>query len=221
MPDNPEGSAQAGTDVAAELAAAREEIRKQREKLDMASNLASNKTREAENYKRQLQEAQTRREVEAARQNPDDENAMFTRISQRQALINERMGLMQFKQDHPEVKDMTEILQMFQDPNQPNLRVFDGELPDYHASLNNAYNALKGRRYDEMIAAADAEKATQREETNRQKAQATISGVSGSVGQETINVDDMSSDEMIAKGLVEMDPRDPVRPRIKPMVRTG
>ena len=229
MADETAGTGTA-TGVDADLAAAREALRlaqereaKANEQLKMAGNLAKNKQQEADNYRRQLQEHQTRREVETAAQN-GTQDEMTARIIREQIRQREEFDLLRFKMENPEhAKDMTAIQEIYMDPLQRDSLIStypDGQ-PNVYMTLKNASRELGARRYQEMLASSSAEKDKQRDETNRLKAQATISGVSGSVGQETIDVSNMTSDEMIQKGLVQMDERDPVRPRIKPLVRTG
>lgn len=199
MPENAEATGQAATgNLADELAAAREELRKEKEKHLMASNLARNKQQEAENYKRQL-ESQTRREPQRGYE--DQETANLRDEVRR---LRDEQHLTRFKLEHPDA-DMTELQAIYEDPFQRESIISynaDGT-PNVYVTLKTSYREKKARLADEMKAAAQAAKASQNDEQNRQKAQATISGGGGSAPQETINLDDISSDEMLRRGMVQ------------------
>ena len=84
---------------------------------------------------------------------------------------------------------------------------------DYGRSLKNAKREVELNRFRALQEKTDDAKKGQKEEQDRQKGMATISGTGVSEVEEEVDVSKMTSDEMIDAGMVDMDPRDPVHKR--------
>ena len=129
---------------------------------------------------------------------------------------NEEMGMMRYKLENPGWKDhWGEMQKIFNDPTRAEeIAVFDRDgQPNMYKSMVNAQTRVEIEQLRALKSETEAAKATRASEQDRLKGQATISGVPASEGEETVNVDDMSSDDMIRAGLIDMDSRDPVKER--------
>ncbi len=146
-----------------------------------------------------------------------------SRESQMQSQLDnqaDEMGLMRYKLENPKWKDHWDEMQhIFNDPTRAEaVAVFDRNaegkaVPNMFKSLTNTQREVQYAKLLQAQEATEAAKAKNVTEQERKKGMATISGVSGSAGEETVDLDGMSSDDMIRAGLVDMDPRDPAKER--------
>ena len=149
----------------------------------------------------------------------EDPNAQLVQAFQAlqsdfQGMKNEN-GLDRFKRENPEAaKDMDAILKRIADPMEKAKHIHYGVngQPDYYLTLNSSNQAVQIERYREAEAKAKQVAVEQKPNRDLNRAQATISG-DGSVSEgETVDVSKMTSDQMLAAGLVEQDPDDLIRP---------
>lgn len=76
-----------------------------------------------------------------------------------------------------------------------------------YATLQNIRREVKNRLYEAREKAAAA--ASPGADRNQLRARAALSGQSAGEGQEIVNVDDLTHEQMIEQGLVEFDPHNP------------
>jgi len=174
------------------------------------------------NQKQRKENDQYRHQVEQYRANLQSQGIEEPQQSQENVLQqqldsqSEEIGLMRYKLENPQWQDTwSEVQQLLNDPVKvEEIAVFDRQgKPDMRKSLVNAQTRIEIEQLRKLKSETEAAKATKATEQERLKGQATISGVPASVGEEEVNVDDMSSDDMIRAGLVDMDPRDPAKER--------
>jgi len=84
--------------------------------------------------------------------------------------------------------------------------------PDYKLTLENVYNSLKLDELQEARGKAAEERKKLEAEKRRIEGAAYISGGEATEGDEVVDTSKMTSDEMIAAGLVGGNPKDPVQP---------
>jgi len=82
---------------------------------------------------------------------------------------------------------------------------------DVEKTLRNAYKEVKLGRYERAQAAAQQAKAESDAERSQFRKLGVISGDSSIELPEDLDLENMTPEEMIEKGLVEMDPSDPVK----------
>ena len=127
----------------------------------------------------------------------------------------EGFGVTQYKVDNPDWQDSwAEVNEIINDEvRAQEVAVFDRQgNVDYARSLKNAKREVQLARFQALEGKTKEAKSKQKEEQDRQKGLATISGTSASEVEEGIDVDDLTSDQMIEQGLVEQDPSNPIRP---------
>ncbi len=208
-----------------ELALAKEEMAKVRTEAEQQKFV---------NQRQRIENDQNRRSMETLRgqlteqgyQEPEEtkENRMQGQLDAQA----DEMGLMRFKLENPEwKKNWDEMQNIFNDPSKAEeVAVFDRNadgraVPNMFKSLSNALTRVEIAQLRELKAKTEEAKAGRADGQEVAKGQAHISGVSASEAEQVIDIRDpkntdgspMSSDDMIRAGLVDMDPRDPVKER--------
>jgi hypothetical protein len=143
----------------------------------------------------------------------DSSDAALQQMQQQLNRSNEEMGLMRYKVENPNWQDSWEqVQQIINDPvKAQEVAVFDQTgRPDFARSLTNAQRMVELEELRQAKQKAAEAKATQAQEQDRQKGMATISGVAASEGEEEIDVEKLSAQEMLDKGIIEVDPTDPI-----------
>jgi len=207
------GSETQATPANPELEAAKAENQRLQLEWEQAKHVNQKQRHENDQFRRQVEQYRTSLEEQGYK---EPEQTSDARMKDRMDRQSEEMGLMRYKLENPKWKDTWgDVQKIIQDPTSVDeVAVFDREgQPDMFKSLSNAQTRVRLEQLEGIQKATDAANATKASEQERLKAQGHISGVSASAGEEEINVDDMSSDDMIKAGLVDIDPRDPVQQR--------
>lgn len=82
---------------------------------------------------------------------------------------------------------------------------------DLERTLHSAYKHVKLTRYERAEAKAQEAAAASNAAQNRLRASGFVSGESAAEVAESLDIDNLTSDQMIEKGLVQFDPTDPPR----------
>jgi hypothetical protein len=173
------------------------------------------------NQRQQKMFDEQRRQIEQLSQNaPQDAEdpvlARLRQIEERQLFTEQDTALQTFKLRHgmsDEEYDKS-VGQWLSDPaNAQQAATFrqDGSA-NWSASLQNAYDKIQlaeFRAKQAQAAQVAAEGKAKQEQVNKT---AVISGDAASAAPETVDLDNMSSDDIYDAGLLEMDDNDPIRP---------
>ncbi len=196
-----------------ELKAANAENERLKLEWEQAKHVNQRQQRDIENNRRSM-ERLNRQLADSGYQEP--EQTTDARMQERFDRQHEEMGMIRYKVENPDWKDTWgDVQKIIQDPTTvEEVAVFDREgKADMFKSLSNAQTRVELQQLRAIKAATEEAKVTKASEQDRLKGQGHISGVTASAGEEEVNVDDMSSDDMIRAGLVDMDPRDPAKQR--------
>lgn len=201
----------------ADLDAAREEMKRVQTEAEQQKFVNQRQRTEIDQNRRSMETLRTQMTAEGYKE-PEEtvENRMQLQLDSQA----DEMGLMRFKLENPEWKqNWDEMQNIFNDPTKAEeVAVFDRNadgraVPNMFKSLQNAQTRVEVAQLRALKAKTEEAKAGKAGEQERLKGQAHISGVSASEGEETVDVSKMTSDDMIRAGMVDMDPRDPVRER--------
>jgi len=208
--------------VSEELEAARKEL--EEKKVEFAKMKLERdqekfvRTREQNELATFRQQKQQFEQQQYQNQEPlDDVGQLRQQLQQLEAKLgsqNDQIGLMAFKTDNPNA-DATKILEIINDPNiGQNLIAYDqaGQL-NYRATFQAADNYLARQELEQVRQKTTAAAGQTAADVERQKLNATISGSAASEAEPPVDLTGMSSNEMLEKGYVEQDLRDPIKPR--------
>ena len=214
-----EGAAQTATEtqvtspLQTELDAAKAENSRLQLEFEQARHVNQRQRNEIDEKRRQFETLRGQLAQEGYEEPKQSQESI---LKERQDLQDERIGMMEYKQDNPEWKEhWGEMQKIFQDPTKAEeIAVFgrDGRA-DWKKTMVNAQTRVEIQQLRQLKSETQAAKATRATGQELQKGQATISGVSASAAEESVDVSKMTSDEMLRAGLVDMDPRDPAKER--------
>ena len=219
MADEGTDSTQAPTEVVEnssnpELEAARAEL-KQAQETNKAQRDTFNLHRQQ--YEQRIQQANQQQNYGSGYEQPQqdaDQQQMQRRAEQDEAQ-REAIGKLTYRSNNPDWAEYDEeVNAIISDPVKVQDVVSADRFgnPDYAKSYQNAKMQVENKRLKAIqLATADA-KAAAKTEQDRQKGQATISGTGAGEVDEGIDVDGLSSDEMLEQGMVEDDPLHPIKP---------
>lgn len=221
MADNPEiGPDDKQPEATTAQATADEELaktRKQYEDLRSEYNRRDKEIRDARAQAAQMAELYQRQQQQTRRRDDDDDEAPGHR-AMADPILNQRLGLAEFKLDYPDwQKDWTEIQEIINDPQKAaEVASFDAQgQPDVKKSLENARLRVRNARLEAAEAKAAEARAKMEAQRAQLKSDSTISGGGGSDREgEQVDLSGMTSDEMLEKfgQHMDIDPNDPIRP---------
>jgi len=211
-----EGQDKGGVETNAELEAARKELQLAKESARAQKQTFDLHRKQYQDQLEQFQRQQSNNGYgyeQPAQQEPDvmtlKKEIEYLKAQQ------EGFGITQYKVDNPDWRDSWDRVQdiVNDEVKASEVAVFDrhGNV-DYNRSLRNAKREVELEDLRKAKAATEAAKKDNKVEQDRQKGMGTISGTSASEIEEGIDVEGMTSDDMIDQGLVEQDPSNPIRP---------
>jgi len=202
-----------------DLAAARAALQKQKEleeQLTRERESAENRRKQYDLYRSQYEnEIQRLRQQQSSGGGYEREaSAQTAPVSAELNQMREELALVRLAQKHKDWEDKWPKVQELIHDNQraAEVAVFDQQgNPDFYKSLNNAYTQIQLEELRKVQEASEEARRKQQQEQDRLKRQGP-SGVAASEGEEQIDLDGLTSDQMLEKGLVQGPPNDPIRP---------
>jgi hypothetical protein len=204
------------------LAAAKAALEHQKRQYEDLRRLTTRATQENAELRKRFQDQTARPDFGASDETSPELVQAIKRLEQQNANLMAEVGETKFKQDHSDWQDYwPRIQEMIQDPVKVNeiASYGKGGQADVYRSLVNARREAENEKARVVLKAQSEHKGKETAEVERQKRQATISGVSASPTDDGLTVDSLrkmgakaANEAILRSGALAdmMDPSDPM-----------
>ena len=205
-----------GTGEAQETtSASNPELEQARAALEEQKRINAAQKQQYEHFRQQFQQqAQEHQQYQQYQEPPDNDARQAQMKAQQDDYDRQELGMLKYKVNNPNWNETWgQVSEIINDPvKAQEVTAFDAlGKPDYGKSLQAAQRLVELEQLRQLKSQTEEAKKASATEQDRQKAQATISGSSASAGEEVVDTKDMTPQEMVDAGLIDVDPNDPIR----------